>query len=220
MLSYAGRTRHPAHQPVPVRVGGFGGAAGLAQWLREHGTHVLVDATHPFATRMHANAARAAAEAGVAFLRVLRPAWVAGADDDWTVAADAVAAASAVGVVPRRVFLTVGGSDLLPFAGGPHHVLVRAVDPPASLPRGARLITARGPFDVAGEEALFRREGVEVLVTKNSGGAATEAKLHAARTLGVRVVMIARPPEPVGLAVPGAAEAVAWLHARPTARGV
>lgn len=219
VLSYAGRTRSPAAQPVPVRTGGFGGVSGLSRWMREHGTAALVDATHPFAAAMHAHAAAVASETGVPFLRLLRPPWAPGPGDRWTPVPTAAAAATALGATPRRVFLTVGQTDLPAFTGTPHHLLVRTVDPPAALPAGVRLITARGPFGPDEEEALLRRERIEVLVTKNSGGAATEAKLQAARRLHLPVVMIARPPAPA-LSVSSADEALAWLHAQAACRGV
>lgn len=220
VLSYAGRTRAPAAQPIPVRSGGFGGAAGLADWLRAHGTEALVDATHPFAARISANARTAAAATAVAVVHLLRPPWTPVAGDRWTVVPTVADAAAALGATPRRVFVTVGGTDLLPFASTPHRLLVRTVDPPACLPDGAALIHARGPFRVDDEEDLLRQERIDVLVTKNSGGAATMAKLHAARRLGLPVVVVARPPAPDGPTVPDAAGVLAWLHAQATLRGV
>ena len=212
MLSLAGRTRTPAPQPIPVRTGGFGGAAGLASWMRDHRTDALVDATHPFAARISANARLAAAACGVPLLHVVRPAWSQEPGDRWTAVATVADAAAALGGMPLRVLLTIGGTDLLPFHGGPHWLLVRTVDPPAHLPPGAMLMTARGPFDARAEEALIRAHGIDTLVTKNSGGSATEGKLAAARRLGVAVVMITRPPAPEGLCVPDVAEALMWLE--------
>ena len=188
--------------------------------MGEHGTQALVDATHPFAARISANASRAAALCRVPLLHVVRPGWMPGTGDCWTGVDTVEAAVAALGDKPRRVLVTVGGTDLLPFHGVPHWLLVRAVDPPAHLPPGAALITARGPFDPCAEEELMRFHRIDTLVTKNSGGAATEGKLAAARRLGVAVVMVARPPAPEGLCVPGPAEAARWLHGQAALRGV
>lgn len=212
VLSLAGRTRAPVAPPVPWRSGGFGGAEGLAGYLREHGVDALVDATHPFAAQISGNAVRAAGMAVVPHLAVLRPAWDAVPGDCWTAVPDMAAAAAALGGRPRRVLLTVGQQELSPFGDAPwHDYLIRSVEPPAVVPPGARVLTARGPFAWADELGLLRREGIEVLVTKNSGGTATAAKLGAARALGVDVVMVARPPAPPQT-VPDAAAALAWLH--------
>ena len=198
VLSLAGRTRAPVAPPVPWRSGGFGGAEGLAGYLRDSGVEALVDATHPFAARISANAVQAAGMAGVPHLAVLRPAWEAVAGDRWTAVPEhGGGGGGAWARRPRRVLLTVGQQELAPFLGAPgHDYLIRSVEPPpaALLPPGARVLTARGPFALADELALMRREGIEVVVTKNSGGAATAAKLAAARALGVEVVMVARPP--------------------------
>ncbi|TCT13570.1 precorrin-6A reductase [Tepidamorphus gemmatus] len=217
VLSLAGVTKAPAAQPVPVRRGGFGGAGGLADHLRQAGFGALVDATHPFADRISANAAEAARIAGVPLLAVRRPAWQPQAGDRWCEVADMTAAAAALGIAPKRVLLTVGRQDLAAFLTAPQHrYVVRSVDPPAAelLPPDAEVITARGPFDEAGERALMTAHGIEVLVTKNSGGAATRAKLGAARALGIPVVIVARPPEPPVETVIGADEAYAWLERR------
>lgn len=214
-LSFAGRTRDPAPPPIPWRRGGFGGVAGLAAYLRAHAIDALVDATHPFAARISRNAVAAAAEVGVKLLAVVRPAWEAQAGDRWEPVPDMPAAAAALGVVPRRVFLTVGQQELAPFAAAPwHRYLVRSVEAPAPdlLPPGTRCIAARGPFAEADERRLLAEEGVEVLVTKNSGGAATAAKLAAARALGLPVVMVERPPPSGAPSVPDAAGALAWLR--------
>jgi precorrin-6A/cobalt-precorrin-6A reductase len=216
VLSLAGRTRAPVPPPVPWRSGGFGGAAGLAAYLAEHAVDALLDATHPFAAQISRNAAAAAALAGVPLLAVLRPAWATVPGDRWTAVPDMTAAAAALGQTPRRVLLTIGQQELAPFAAAPwHDYLVRSVDLPGAglLPQGARTLTARGPFREADELALLAAERIEVVVTKNSGGTATAGKLAAARTLGLEVVMVERPPGPAG-AVPDAAAALAWLHHR------
>ena len=215
MLSLAGRTRAPVAPPIPFRVGGFGGAAGLAAYLRAERTDVLVDATHPFAARMKANAQ----SVPVPRLAVLRPEWVARPGDRWTGVASMAEAAAALGPAACRVFLTVGQGALAAF-GPPHRYLVRSVDPPADAPPGAVVVTARGPFTEADDRALMLAHGIDTLVSKNAGGDAVAGKLAAARALGVRVVMVARPPPPEGPTVPDAAAALAWLHAQAALRGV
>jgi precorrin-6A/cobalt-precorrin-6A reductase len=225
VLSLAGRTRTPVLPAVPGRRGGFGGAEGLAAYLRAHGVAALIDATHPFAAQISRNARTAAHRAGVPMVAVSRPPWVARPGDCWTEVTDMRAAAQALGAVPRRVFLTVGQLELAPFRLAPwHRYLIRSVEPPdpALLPPTARCITARGPFREDAERGLLEQEGIEVLVTKNSGGAATAPKLAAARALGIPVVMVARPIVPLGETVPDAAGALAWLDhvAAPWNRGV
>ena len=225
VLSLAGRTRAPVLPAVPARRGGFGGVDGLAAYLRTHDVAALIDATHPFAVQISRNAAAAAAIAGVPLLTVLRPAWTPRPGDRWTEVADMPAAAQALGVEPRRVFLTVGQQELAPFAMMLwHSYLVRSVEPPdpALLPPASRYLTARGPFQEDDEHRLLQQERIEILVTKNSGGAATAPKLAAARALGVQVVMVARPAPPTSETVPNAAAALAWLdHAGATwKRGV
>ncbi len=214
VLSLAGRTRAPVAPPIPWRSGGFGGAEGLAAHLRAQDVTALVDATHPFAAQISRNAAVAAAAAGVPHLAVLRPPWTPQDGDRWTSVPDMAAAAAALGAQPRRVLLTIGQQELAPFAAAPwHRYLIRSVDPPppALLPPGARTLTARGPFQEEDEMRLLAEEDIQAIVTKNSGGAATAAKLAAARILGIEVVMVARPPAPPGT-VPDAAAALAWLH--------
>jgi precorrin-6A/cobalt-precorrin-6A reductase len=214
VLSLAGRTRTPVLPAIPARRGGFGGVDGLVAYLREHGIAALIDATHPFAAQISRNAVAAAAMAGVPLLTVLRPAWKSCPGDRWTEVADMPAAAQALGVKPRRVFLTVGQQELGFFGLAPwHNYLVRSVEPPdpALLPPVCRTITARGPFREDEEFRLLQQERIEVLVTKNSGGAATAPKLAAAQAVGARVVMVARPPAPPGETVPDAAGALAWL---------
>ena len=195
LLSLAGVTRAPGPSPVPRRIGGFGGASGLARFVRDAHVAAIVDATHPFATRMSANAREAAARTGVPLLRLTRAPWIAGAGDRWTMVDTAAEAAARLGPAPRRVLLTIGRIELAPFAALAHRFVVRSVDPPdpAMLPRDAHAIAARFPFSLEDELALFRRERIELLVTKNSGGDATRAKLDAARIVGADVLMIRRP---------------------------
>lgn len=213
-VSLAGVTRAPVLPALAVRIGGFGGADGLRDWLLAHGIDAVVDATHPFATQISGNAVRACVAAHVPLLRVERPGWVPAPDDRWTLVPDMQAAARALGAKPRRVLLTVGRKDLLPFAGaGAHDWLLRSVDRPDAslLPPGCRVLLARGPFAEAEEEALLRRERIDVIVTKNSGGSATCAKLAAARRLGLAVIMVARPPVAPAHTVADTTAAMAWL---------
>ncbi len=213
--SLAGRVRQPRLPDGPVRVGGFGGVDGLAAFLRAEGITRVIDATHPFAGTITANAALAAAEAGVPLLVLRRPGWEA--DPDWESVADIRAAAETVRAWPGEgVFLTTGRRDLATFAADDRHeFLVRAVDPPEGpVPPRMTLILDRGPYTVGRESALMREHGIGLLVTKNSGGPMTAAKLTAARDLGVQVVMVTRPPLPPGSTVAATVpEALRWLGA-------
>lgn len=199
VLSLAGRTTSPAAQGVPVRVGGFGGAGGLARYLAEERVDLLVDATHPYAARISANAAEAAVKAGVAILALRRPGWQRVGGDRWTEVGSAEGAAKTLGEVPRRVFLALGRQEVSAFEAAPwHHYLIRSVDPvepPLAVP-DATYILARGPFREADERELIVRHRIDAVVSKNSGGEATYGKIAAARALGIEVVMIARPRLP------------------------
>lgn len=225
MLSLAGRTRDPAVQPLPTRVGGFGGPAGLAEHLRRDSIDLLVDATHPFAERISANAVAASAETGVPLIALARAPWTAEPRDRWTEVPDLAAAAAAIGAAPRRVLLTVGRLGLSAFAAAPQHqYLVRTIDRPDDLgflPHH-RLLLDRGPFPEAAERALIAAERIDVVVTKNSGGAMTYGKIAAARALGLPVILV-RPPERAGVpTVHSVAEALALIdhHASGAERGV
>ncbi len=203
--SLAGRVARPVAPAGQVRVGGFGGAEGLAAWLREHGVTALVDATHPFAQAITRNAAAASAAAGVPLVVLRRPGWRAGLDDRWHSVASQAAAAELLPRLGRRVFLTTGRLGLAAFAHlSDLHFVVRSVEPPEPpMPPDVRVVLARGPFTVPDEKALLRAHRIDVLVTKDSGGTATAAKLTAARQLGLPVVVVRRPPLPDGVpAVP------------------
>jgi len=198
-LSLAGRTRAPRLPAIPVRIGGFGGVEGLRDYLEAAAVQALIVATHPFAVQMRRHAIEAVRAQPMPLLLIERPSWQAGAGDDWTELASMEAAAAALGRPPRRVLLTVGRQDIAPFADAPwHDYVLRSVEPPPpeSLPPKVKILTARGPFDAEAERRMLIEERIEVLVTKNSGGAATEGKLRAARALGLPVLMVARPPWP------------------------
>ncbi|HXW24412.1 MAG TPA: cobalt-precorrin-6A reductase [Xanthobacteraceae bacterium] len=225
-LSLAGRTAAPAPQPVPARVGGFGGAEGLAAYLHAERIAALIDATHPYAATISANAARAAAAADVRLLALRRPPWQPVAGDRWTEVADVPEAVRALGPAPRRVFLALGRKELDPFATAPQHrYLVRSVDPvdpPLPVP-DATYVVARGPFAEAAERDLLIAHGIDAVVAKNSGGDATYGKIKAARALGIEVVLLRRPQLPPVPSVASVEEAAAWLdHAlvSMSARGV
>ncbi|WP_236037578.1 cobalt-precorrin-6A reductase [Belnapia arida] len=222
-LSLAGRTARPAAQPVPVRVGGFGGVAGLAGYLRAERVGLLVDATHPYAATISAHAAEAADIAGVPLLAVRRPGWERVDGDDWVEVADVRAAVAALGEVPRRVFLALGRQEVAGFAAAPQHdYLIRSVDPvepKLGVPQ-AEYLLGRGPFDAEAERAMLEAHGIERIVCKNSGGDATYGKIVAARELGVRVVMLARPVLPEVPAVGSVAAAQEWVGHWAARRGV
>ena len=198
-MSLAGRTQTPAPSALPTRIGGFGGVDGLRAYLRDGRVDAVIDATHPFAAQMSRHAAPACAAEGVALLSFTRPPWRRVTGDAWIDVADIEAAVAALGAAPRRVLLTQGRLQIAAFARAPqHNYIVRAIEPPEgldALPRH-RLILARGPFDPVAEEGLMREERVEIIVSKNSGGAATYAKIEAARKLAIPVVMLARPSLP------------------------
>jgi len=215
ILSLAGRTANPRAQPIATRSGGFGGIDGLVRYLREGAIEAVIDATHPYADQMSAHAVAACREAGVPLASLVRPAWQAEPGDHWQIVPDFRTAANALGAMPRRVFLSLGRQELHVFAAAPqHHYIARLIERPerADLPPDLRLVQTRGPFDREAELRLLTDERIDVMVSKNSGGDATYAKIEAARALALPVVMIARPHKPAGHVVADAEEAVAWLH--------
>jgi precorrin-6A/cobalt-precorrin-6A reductase len=225
-LSLAGRTAQPAPQPVPVRTGGFGGPEGLAHYLRDQRIEVLIDATHPYAAVISANATRAAKAAAVPLLALRRPPWPKVDGDHWIEVDSVKDAVTALGRAPRRVFLALGRKELQPFTAAPQHIyLIRSVDPvepPLGVPR-ADYIVARGPFSEAEDRTVLERHAIETIVAKNSGGNATYGKIAAARALGLPVVMLRRPDLPEVESVATVDDALAWLDHALTfsaARGV
>lgn len=214
VYSLAGRTASPLLPPVPHRIGGFGGVQGLECWLAGEGIEAIIDATHPFAARMSANAAAAARSLRLPLLVLRRAPWRPQAGDDWIRVADAQQAAVALGPEPAKVFLAIGRLELAAFRAAPQHsYLVRAVDAPEpnTLPPRAHIILQRGPFEVDAERDLLRSHAIDIVVSKNSGGEAAYAKIAAARQLGLPVVMVDPPPAPQGRHVESVASALDWL---------
>jgi precorrin-6A/cobalt-precorrin-6A reductase len=215
--SLAGRVRDPALPAGEVRIGGFGGADGLAAWITAQHVSAVVDATHPFAEGISANAAAACARTGVPLLRVIRPPWQPREGDTWHEAGSLPDAARLLPGLGERAFLTTGRQGLAAFAPlAGTWFLIRCVDPPSGpMPPQCQVILARGPYDAAAERALMQQHRIEVLVTKNSGGEMTAGKLAAARQLGIPVVMVSR-PEPAAAAdcCSSAEDAEHWLLPR------
>ncbi|MFI7705767.1 cobalt-precorrin-6A reductase [Nonomuraea sp. NPDC049480] len=212
--SLAGRVSKPRLPVGEVRQGGFGGAAGLEAFLAGEKIDAMVDATHPFAARMTASAAEAAARSGVPLLVLRRPGWQEGPGDSWQRVASLHEAAARLRA-PMRVFLTTGRRSLPVFTGLPGvWLLARSVDPPEPpVPDDVHVLLDRGPYTVDGELALIREHRLDVLVTKDSGGRLTAAKLVAARELGLPVIMVNRPPLPPGVRlVDTVAAAAAWAQ--------
>lgn len=210
--SLAGRVPDPALPAGPVRIGGFGGEAGLRHWLQVHDIDCVVDATHPFAATITAHAASACATLGMPHVVLSRPAWTT--DNVITAASNSEAARIVAKHDYSRVFLTTGRSGVAAFADSDALFVIRVVTPPepGTLPRRHRLVLSRGPYRYEDEYALMEEFRIEAMVTKNSGGAMTQPKLEAAAALGVAVVMIERPPLPAGVnAVSTVDAAVDWL---------
>jgi len=216
IVSFAGRTSKPAAVPGEHRSGGFGGADGLATYIAQHAIAAVVCATHPFAARMPFNAAAACAAVDRPLIRLLRPAWVPVAGDHWIDVGDLDQAASALANLgARRVLLTTGRQELAPFAHlDDVEFTVRSIDPAdlAAFSR-ATMILDRGPFTVDSERALLTERGIDAVVSKNSGGSATAAKLSAARELGIPVVMVRRPDGPPVHSVSTVDDVLDWLAA-------
>jgi precorrin-6A/cobalt-precorrin-6A reductase len=219
--SLAGRTHQPHLPPGEVRVGGFGGAPGLRDYLLRERIEILVDATHPFAERMHGNADEASSGAGVPLLRLERPAWQPQSGDRWILAGSADDAARSAPGHGTRAFLTTGVKDLSAFRDiDALWFLVRIVEPPPEpLPlRRYELIRGRGPFGAAEEVALMRQPPLDLLISKESGGDSTYGKIAAARKLGLPVIMIRRPaPLPaveIATSIDGAVSRIAELVTR------
>lgn len=219
----AGRVERPAPQGLPMRVGGFGGVAGLVRYLAKHNVTHVVDATHPFAAQMSRNAIDACAQARVPLIALTRAPWQAQAGDRWTHVPDIASAVSALAGAPKRVLLAVGRMHLAAFAANPQHFyLLRLVDPPEG-PLGfpdCHVVVDRGPFTLEGDRALLKTHGIELVVSKNAGGTGAQAKIIAARELGVPVLMIDRPAVAARQEAHGVEEVMRWLGHAGTDLGV
>jgi precorrin-6A/cobalt-precorrin-6A reductase len=214
IYSYAGRTRIPLGHSLPTRIGGFGGATGLADFIREQGITHVVDATHPFAAEMSRHAVEACAATGIPLLALERAPWVCESGDHWIEVADIEAAVAALPEKRACVFLAIGRQHIAPFAVKPQHVyILRFVDAPdVALPLAdAEVIVSRGPFTRDGDRELMRSRGIGFLVARNSGGTGARAKIDAARELGLPVIMIARPGLPERPRVESVEDVLAWL---------
>ena len=225
-LSLAGRTTNPGASPIPLRVGGFGGVAGLAEYLAREGIALVVDATHPFAAQISNNAIAACTAAGVPLLAIERPQWSPTTGDDWQEHETVEAAITALPKAPRRIFSGLGRQSIAALCSAPqHHYVIRVIEPvvpPRELPH-ATIVTARGPFRTEDDVALFRAHGVQCVLAKNAGGSAAYAKLEAARQLGLKVYIIRRPEIAKRPVVNSIDDVLAWIathHSPLTERGV
>jgi precorrin-6A/cobalt-precorrin-6A reductase len=214
ITSLAGRTSAPKSLVGEVRIGGFGGEAGLVRYLQTEQIDLLIDATHPFAAQISRNAAGAANQVGIPRLMLIRPEWVRSSEDNWIEVESVEAAVAAIPASAERIFVTIGRQQLAPFASlTAKWCLMRSIDPPDRsilLPPG-KLLLDRGPFSLEQERELFREYQIQAIVSKNSGGEATYAKIIAARELGLPVIMIQRPIVPAGEIVTDVAGAIEWL---------
>jgi precorrin-6A/cobalt-precorrin-6A reductase len=215
--SYGGRTRAPATQPLPTRSGGFGGASGLAEYIRREKITHVIDATHPFAAHMSRNAVAACATTGARLIALERAPWTKAPGDRWIEVADLTCAVTALPLTRTRVFLAIGRQHIAAFSAKPQHAYtLRFVDPPAEpLPfPDAHVIVSRGPFAFESELDMMRSRRIEWIVARNSGGEGARAKIDVARELGLPVVMLKRPELPDRPRVESVAEVIQWLGHR------
>lgn len=215
LTSLAGRTSRPARLAGELRTGGFGGVEGLVDFLSRHRPAAVIDATHPFARQMPHHASAACARLGIPRLRLVRPVWPRQAEDRWLEVAGPKEAVRILPDLGRAAFLSTGHEAMELFAtlAGRMRLVVRTIEPPDPLPQGVTALQARPPFSLQDEIGLLRRFQIDVLVTKAAGGAATAAKIEAARHLSLPVVMLARPPLPDGPLAPDVGAALRWLEA-------
>ena len=214
VYSYAGRTQIPLGHTLPTRIGGFGGARGLADYIKQQRITHVIDATHPFAVEMSRHAVAACAATNTSLIALERAPWMRMSGDNWIEVADIDAAVDALPDAPARVFLAIGRQHIAPFAAKPQHgYTLRFVDAPDSaLPlQNADLIVSRGPFTLESDRALMTSRKIDILVARNSGGNGARAKIDAARELGIPVIMIARPALPDRPRVESVEQAMAWL---------
>ena len=222
-VSLAGRVERPLRQPLPQRVGGFGGVDGLVSYLRDQRITHVIDATHPFAVQMSRNAVAACARLGTPLVALTRPSWQALPGDNWTNVPDIEGVVTALDGPPMRIMLAIGRMHLTAFAPNPQHLyLLRLVDPPkAPLPLpNTEIIIDRGPFTDAADRALMERHRIDVVVSKNSGGTGAYAKIAAVRGLRLPVIMIDRPPQPARAELHDITAVFDWLAHAGTDLGV
>jgi precorrin-6A/cobalt-precorrin-6A reductase len=214
ITSLAGRTRAPIIRSTNTRIGGFGGISGLIEYIQQEQIDLIIDATHPFAEQISANALAAATTVGIPMVKLLRPAWDKIEGDRWIEVENNETAAKILPDLAQRVFLTIGRQELSTYAGIPNiWFLMRAIDPPdenTPIPAG-KLLTQRGPFSLEEERALLEEYRIEAIVSKNSGGSATYAKIVAARAMGIPIVMVQRPFVPRDSFVVNVELALGWL---------
>ena len=217
VTSLAGRTSAPKHLVGDVRIGGFGGEAGLVEYLQAENIDLVIDATHPFAAQISEHTAGAATKLGIPRLMLIRAGWVQSPGDDWIEVESVSAAVESIPATAVRIFVTIGRQQLATFASlTDKWCLMRSIDPPdpsIQLPPG-KLLLDRGPFSLESERKLLREYQIDAIVSKNSGGDATYAKIIAARELGLSVVMVKRPIVPEGASVADVAGAIEWLGDR------
>ncbi len=214
IYSYAGRTQIPLPHALPTRIGGFGGASGLADYIRHKGITHVIDATHPFAAEMSRHAVEACATTNTPLIALERAPWVRMAGDNWIEVTDIDTAVAALPDVPARVFLAIGRQHIALFAAKPQHAYaLRFVDAPdGALPLpNAEVIVSRGPFTLQSDRKLMVSRRIDIVVARNSGGSGARAKIDAARELGIPVIMIARPALPERPRVESVEEVMAWL---------
>lgn len=217
IASFAGRTQQPVTptNPAAFRIGGFGGVQGLIDYLKQQKIDILIDVTHPFAAQISDHGAIAANECGIKRLMVVRPAWEKVPGDNWVEVDSHSQATMVLPGLAERVFLTIGRQELSAYAEVKNiWFLMRMIDPPQPnlpIPRG-ELLLQRGPFSVVDELSILREYQLGAIVSKNSGGDSTYAKIVAARELKLPVVMVQRPPVPMGETVADIESAIAWLQ--------
>jgi precorrin-6A/cobalt-precorrin-6A reductase len=214
ITSLAGRTCQPIVSSKNTRIGGFGGVAGLIDYLKVHSIDLLIDATHPFAAQISFNAAVAARAVNIPHLMLVRPAWKSMADDDWIDVESNAAAAKVLPELAQRIFLTIGRQELAAFAHLKNWFLMRMIDSPlpdTTVPLG-KVLLDRGPFSLENERSLLQQYEIGAIVSKNSGGDATYAKIIAARERKIPIVMVQRPAVPPGEKVADIESAIAWLR--------
>jgi precorrin-6A/cobalt-precorrin-6A reductase len=214
VLSLAGRTAHPAKSSLTTRIGGFGGVDGLTVYLRQEAIDLLIDATHPFAARISANAVAASDACGIPLLAIERPPWTRRVDDDWIEHDSIEAAIAALPEEPQDIFSGLGRQAIDMLCHAPQHrYLIRVVDPLECPPilAHAEIIASRGPFRTGEDARLFADYNIRHVLSKNAGGSAAYSKIEAARQLGITVHMIRRPTPPQRTTVATTADALAWI---------